>query len=150
MSQTLVAMFESLGAAAASATEKQDKWIVIDHAYTQLEAWSEHEYSQVLDHILALIEEFPELDYGGPGPFGEFIETQPVGRYSHQLAASLQRRPSVQVLGWLDRTMRMQRAQRIAQGGLERSAYIELLQAVMAHPLASADCREFAQLCLAD
>ena len=109
-----------------------------------------HDYPQVLARILALIEAFPELDYGGPGPFGSFIETQPVGAYSQALVASLARVPSVQVLGWLDRTMRMDAAQRAADGGLEAPAFAAVAQAVLAHPLTSADCQSFGRMCLDD
>lgn len=147
MEKALDLIFEELVGATQEATSKDDKWIIIDRAYAHLDDLSSHDYQQVLQRILALIEKYPELDYGGPGPFGSFLETQPVGAYSLELVASLQRQPSVQVLGWLDRTMRMDAAQRTADGGIEPSYYADVVTTVLQHPMASENCKSFARMC---
>jgi hypothetical protein len=148
MENELDSIFENIYMAAADAAAANDKWLVIDCTYRYVEDWPHYDYQEVLARILAVIEHFPELDYGGPGPFGEFIETQPIGAYAYQLAQSLQRRPSVQVLGWLDRTMRVDASVREAQGGLEDEEFIEVLTEVLEHPLASESCKAFARMCL--
>ncbi|PUE09358.1 hypothetical protein B9Z51_10780 [Limnohabitans sp. T6-5] len=148
MAKPLNSIFDDLLKAAQEAALKQDKWIIIDRAYAHLDDLSSHDYQQVLQRILALIEKYPELDYGGPGPFGSFLETQAVGAYSPQLVASLQRQPSVQVLGWLDRTMRMDESQRTADGGIEPSYYAEVVTTVLQHPMASENCKSFARMCV--
>ncbi len=148
MNKKLGLIFEDFLAAAEEAMSKQDKWIIIDRVYAHLDDLSSHDYQQVLQRILVLIEKYPELDYGGPGPFGSFLETQPVGAYSLELVASLQRQPSVQVLGWLDRTMRMDESQRTADGCIEPSYYAEVVTTVLQHPMASENCKSFARMCV--
>ncbi|WP_137935786.1 hypothetical protein [Chitinivorax sp. B] len=150
MNNDLDAIFAILTSAAADASAKYDKWIVIDSAYAQQTALSTHDYQQVLTHILTLIEQYPELDYGGPGPFGTLIEAQPVGAYSQQLLDSLHRQPSIQVIGWLNRTMRMDGSERSISGGVSEVDFTEALRMVLQHPLASEDCKSFAELCLTD
>ena len=148
MDKKLGLIFKDFLTAAEEATSKQDEWIMIDQAHAHLDDLSSHDYPQVLQRILTLIEKYPELDYGGPGPFGSFLETQPVGAYSLELVASLQRQPNVQVLGWLDRTMRMDASQRTADGGIEPSYYAEVVTTVLQHPMASENCKSFARICL--
>ncbi|MDF3835730.1 hypothetical protein P3W85_22675 [Cupriavidus basilensis] len=150
MNNTLDAIFAAIDMAATDATAKGDKWIVIDCVYGYLDKLETHDYQQVLACILALIEKYPELDYGGPGPFGTFIEGQPVGAYTPQLLDSLQRQPSSQVVSWLDRTMRMEEEEREKQGGTTPAQFARALKAVLLHPSVSEDCKSFAQMCLAD
>ncbi|WP_416052072.1 hypothetical protein [Cupriavidus basilensis] len=141
-------IFSNLDKAAAEARAQGDKWIVIDRIYEHLDALESQDYQEVLARILALIEKYPELDYGGPGPFGSLIERQPVGAYAAQLLASLKRQPSTQVVGFLDRMMRMDEAEREEQGGPTVAAFLDALNAVLRHPAADDGCREFAQMCL--
>ncbi len=144
-------VFDILLAAAAEANAQGDKWIVIDCAYEHLDALGDHDFDEVLAQILALVERYPELDFGGPGPFGGFIEQRPVDAYADQLLASLERQPSVQVVGWLDRIMRAKGARRKkAWAALPPARFALALAAVLRHPLASEDCKTFAQECLAD
>ena len=140
-------LFDDLLAAAEESTSKNDKWIVIDKACACASKWTLHDYQEVLDRILWLVEQFPHLDFGGPGPFGSFIETRPVGAYSRQLVDSLQRVPCTQVLGWLDRTMRMDASERRADGGLEPDAFAEVLKGILENSRASEDCKAFATAC---
>ncbi|WP_313915164.1 hypothetical protein [Tahibacter sp.] len=145
------AVFEILRAAAAEANAKGDKWIVIDCAYEHMDALGDHDFDEVLAQILALVERYPQLDFGGPGPFGDFIEREPVDAYADQLLASLERRPSVQVVGWLDRIMRAKcyRRQK-AWAAIPPSRFALAPEAVLRHPLAAEDCRSFSRECLAD
>lgn len=145
------AVFEILRAAAAEANAKGDKWIVIDCAYEHMDALGDHDFDEVLAQILALVERYPQLDFGGPGPFGDFIEQQPVDAYADQLLASLERQPSVQVVGWLDRIMRAEGCRRQkAWAAMPPSRFAVALEAVLKHPLAAEDCRSFVRECLAD
>jgi len=81
------------------AYEKGDKYIFIDPAYDitdELEAL-EKPYEAV-EPILRLIERCPDIDYGGPGPFGTFLEKtyrkDSGTRYEDLLLESLQRNPT--------------------------------------------------------
>ena len=71
--------------------------------------------------------------------------------YTPALLASLERQPSVQVIGWLDRTMGVdedfQRGDPSPVGPDEFSA---VLEKIITSPLASDGCKEFAQVCLND
>jgi hypothetical protein len=107
VSTTLEQLFSQFTSAAQAARDQQDKWLIIDPVYEHLETLQDAALEQVLPHILTLIETYPELDYGGPGPFGSLIEEHPMAAYTPALLASLERQPSVQVIGWLDRTMRV-------------------------------------------
>ena len=151
MSTTIEQLFSQFTRAAQAAQEQQDKWLIIDPVYEHLETLQAAALEQVLPHILTLIETYPELDYGGPGPFGSLIEEHPMAAYTPALLASLERQPSVQVIGWLDRTMGVdedfQRGDPSPVGPGEFSA---VLEKIIASPLASDDCKEFAQVCLND
>ena len=144
-------LFSQFHSAAQVASEQHDKWLIIDPVYEHLETLQASTLEQVLPHILALIEAYPELDYGGPGPFGSLIEEHPMAAYTPALLESLQRQPSVQVIGWLDRTMRVNEDfQRGDPNPVGAAEFAAVLKKVIDSPLASDDCKEFAQLCLKD
>jgi len=148
---TLEQLFSQFSSAAQAARDQQDKWLIIDPVYEHLETLQDAALEQVLPHILTLIETYPELDYGGPGPFGSLIEEHPMAAYTPALLASLERQPSVQVIGWLDRTMRVDEDfQRNDPNPVGAAEFAAVLQQIVDSPLASADCKEFAQICLKD
>ncbi|AIJ48741.1 hypothetical protein O987_23290 [Comamonas testosteroni TK102] len=151
MSTTLEQLFSQFTNAAQAARDQQDKWLIIDPVYEHLETLQEAALEQVLPHILTLIETYPELDYGGPGPFGSLIEEHPMATYTPALLASLERQPSVQVMGWLDRTMRVDEDfQRNDPNPVGAAEFAAVLRKIVDSPLASDDCKEFAQICLKD
>lgn len=82
MSTTLEQLFSQFTNAAQAARDQQDKWLIIDPVYEHLETLQDAALEQVLPHILTLIETYPELDYGGPGPFGSLIEEHPMAAYT--------------------------------------------------------------------
>ncbi len=151
MSTPIEELFSQFRSAAQAASEQHDKWLIIDPVYEHLETLQASALEQVLPHILALIEAYPELDYGGPGPFGSLIEEHPMAAYTPALLESLQRQPSVQVIGWLDRTMRVNEDfQRGDPNPVGAAEFAAVLKKVIDSPLASDDCKGFAQLCLKD
>ena len=151
MSTPIEELFSQFRSAAQAASEQHDKWLIIDPVYEHLETLQASALEQVLPHILALIEAYPELDYGGPGPFGSLIEERPMAAYTPALLESLQRQPSVQVIGWLDRTMRVNEDfQRGDPNPVGAAEFAAVLKKVIDSPLASDDCKGFAQLCLKD
>lgn len=151
LSTSIEELFSQFRSAAQAASEQHDKWLIIDPVYEHLETLQASALEQVLPHILALIEAYPELDYGGPGPFGSLIEEHPMAAYTPALLESLQRQPSVQVIGWLDRTMRVNEDfQRGDPNPVGAAEFAAVLKKVIDSPLASDDCKEFAQLCLKD
>lgn len=151
MSTSIEELFSQFRSAAQAASEQHDKWLIIDPVYEHLETLQASALEQVLPHILALIEAYPELDYGGPGPFGSLIEEHPMAAYTPALLESLQRQPSVQVIGWLDRTMRVNEDfQRGDPNPVGAAEFAAVLKKVIDSPLASDDCKGLAQLCLKD
>lgn len=151
MHTTIEALFSQFNTAAQAAQEQHNKWLIIDLVYEHVETLQTAALDQVLPHILALIEAHPELDYGGPGPFGSLIEEHPMAAYTPALLASLERQPSVQVIGWLDRTMRVDEDfQRESPNPVGPAEFAAVLAKIVDSPLASDDCKEFAQICLKD
>lgn len=151
MSSPLPALFATLHDCAAQALQQEDKWLVIDPIYAHLETLTAQPFEQVLPMILQLIETYPTLDFGGPGPFGSLIEEHPLAAYTPALLASLQRQPSVQVVGWLDRAMGAEGLGLPCGPNPVRPVdYTHALQQLIAHPLASEGCKAFAQDCLDD
>lgn len=151
MSASLSDLFAHFHACAAQALQQDNKWLVIDPVYDHMEQLTAQPLEQLLPRILQLIESYPTLDYGGPGPFGSLIEEHPLAAYTPALLASLQRRPSVQVMGWLDRAVRAEGLDLPCGPNPVRPAdYAAVLEQVLQHPLASEECKAFAQDSLDD
>ena len=75
--------------------------------------------------LLALMERFPQADFGTPGPLVRVLERQP--GYPEQLAASLERQPT-ELGAWM--------ANRLLNSKLtreERGAWLRRLTAVASH-----------------
>lgn len=150
-SSPLPALFATFHGCAAQALQQDDKWLIIDPVYEHMDLLAAQPLEQLLPHILQLIETYPTLDYGGPGPFGSLIEEHPMAAYTPALLASLQRQPSVQVMGWLDRCVRAEGMDLPGGPNPVRPAdYAAVLEQLAHHPLASAECKEFAAVCLED
>jgi hypothetical protein len=145
----LQGVFDTFDAAARAAREQDNKWLIIDCIYEHLDDLSIYDFHDVLARILALVERFPDLDYGGPGPFGSYIEEQPFRAYTPQLLTSLQRQPSTAVLGWLDRSMSVNDVQNgFGPNPVSREQFHALLAEIIRDSRADESCRSFAQLCL--
>ncbi|MET1079500.1 MAG: hypothetical protein ABWY06_15920 [Pseudomonas sp.] len=151
MHQYLHSLFETFAHAAAEARETGDKYRLIDRVYQQLDELALFPLPEVLGCILALIERFPELDYGGPGPFGTYIEEHRLSEYTPALLASIHRQPSIQTLGWLDRTMGVENFQNgLGTNPVSPAQFAQALEQVIAGTQATPACREFAESCLSD
>ena len=151
LSSPLPALFARFHDCAAQALAQDDKWLVIDPVYEHMELLAAQPLEQLLPHILQLVETYPMLDYGGPGPFGSLIEEHPMAAYTPALLASLQRQPSVQIMGWLDRCVRAEGLDLPGGPNPVRPAdYAAVLEQLLHHPLASDECKEFAQDSLED
>jgi hypothetical protein len=151
MPTTLNDLFAEFEPAAKAAQEQGDKYLIIDPIYEHLETLQAAPFDEVLPRILKLIETWPEADYGGPGPFGSLIEEHPMANYTPALAQSLLRQPSIQVIGWLDRTTRVDDDMRERDPNpVGNPEFAVVLRQVLVHPGASQDCKDFAQDCLND
>ena len=85
---------------------------------------------RVVPELLALMERFPQADFGTPGPLVHALECQP--GYPEQLAASLERQPT-ELGAWMANRLLNSRLPRD-----ERSAWLRRLTAVASHPKAAA------------
>jgi len=72
-----------------------DKYVFQDSAYDIMDELESLENPfEAVEPILRLIERSPHIDYGGPGPFGNFIEKFWHKGYEELLIESLQRKPT--------------------------------------------------------
>ena len=151
MDNYLDSLFESFSAAARDAQAKDDKYIIIDKVCEYLDELAVYPFAEVLAKILALIEAFPQLDYGGPGPFGTLIEQHRFADYTPALLASIGRQPSTQVIGWLDRTMMVEDFQN-GQGKnpVTPLQFAQCLRETLSGSQAATACKAFADICLKD
>ena len=151
MPTTLNDLFALFEPAAKAAQEQGDKYLIIDPIYEHFETLQAAPFDELLPRVLKLIETYPEADYGGPGPFGSLIEEHPMASYTPALAQSLLRQPSIQVIGWLDRTTRVDDDMRQRDPNpVGNTEFATVLRQVLVHPGASQDCKDFAQDCLND
>jgi hypothetical protein len=151
VSEYLEELFHEFDLSARKASNEGDKYIIIDRVYENFDDLSAFPFKEVLGKILELIERYPALDYGGPGPFGSFIEEHPTSEYAHELLDSLYRQPSTQVLGWLDRTMSDNDFQDDNAASPEvKQKYKACLLSVMSNPKTTSDCKDFASICVKD
>ena len=91
---------------------------------------------RVVPALLALIERYPQADFGTPGPLVHVLECQP--GYPEQLAASLERQPT-ELAAWMANRLLNSRLARE-----DRGAWLRRLTAVTSHPRADATVRESA------
>lgn len=151
MNNYLDTIFDDIRSSAKHALESNDKYIVIDKIYEYLEDFSAFDFQEILERILSTIEDYPSLDYGGPGPFGTFIEEQPFSCYTPSLLASLRRKPSTQVVGWLDRSIMDEDFQNgSGTNPVSAGDFASCLVEIISNSSASAECREFSDMCLSD
>jgi hypothetical protein len=147
----LHSLFDQLKYAANESRLTRDKWILIDKIYEKIDDLSIFPFQDVLQKILSLIEEYPDLDYGGPGPFGTFIEGHAFVDYTPALMESLTRQPSIQVIGWLNRSVLDGNFQNgSGNNPVTPKEFALQLYALLKHPLASQECKEFAEICFAN
>lgn len=86
------------------ANETGDKYEFIDPAYEINDELSEMENNfDAIEPILKLIERSPDIDYGGPGPLGHFLENHYKKGYEELLLKSIERKPTEFTLGLLHR-----------------------------------------------
>ncbi|KAF2509122.1 hypothetical protein [Flavobacterium foetidum] len=86
------------------ANETGDKYEFIDPAYEicdELEAMEDN--FNAIEPIFKLIERSPDIDYGGPGPLGSFMETHYKKGYEELLLQSIKRKPTEYTLHLLHR-----------------------------------------------
>lgn len=142
MSEYLDKLFAEFGDAAKEASEKEDKYIIIDRVHESLDDLSLFPFEDVLNRIVALVERFPELDYG---PFGLFIEEQKISEYMQPLLESLYRQPSTQMIGWLARAIHDNDFQdgNATPPDLPKK-FRECLQDVASNPKAGEECKDLA------
>jgi len=81
-----------------------DKYVFQDPAYNITDELEELEKPfEAVEPIMRLIERSPNIDYGGPGPFGSFIEKFSHEGYEELLIESLQRKPTNYTIFLLNR-----------------------------------------------
>ncbi|MFD1245086.1 hypothetical protein [Paralysiella testudinis] len=151
MSEYLENLFLEFHQAAQKARDADDKYIIIDRVYENIDDLSVFPFADVLNKIVALIEQYPELDYGGPGPFGSFIEEHKISEYSTTLLDSLYRQPSISIVGLLDRAAMendFQNGNPVPSDLPQK--FRECLEHVVSNPKTNESCREFAMTCLQD
>ncbi|EAA3799333.1 hypothetical protein DOQ73_24085 [Salmonella enterica subsp. enterica] len=150
METVLTNLFEELGAAAKQAQESGDNCIFDDRAYENAYLFSLFPFSDVLSKIINLVESFPEVDYGGSGVLGGFIEEHHPSKYAQALMDSLSRQPNEYFIGLLNVLVMdndFQDGRRLP--GLEfLREFHDCLRKVISDSKASQSCKEYAEDCL--
>lgn len=78
-----------------NADEQKDKYAFQDPAYELIDELEESENTfDFIEPIFLLIERSPEIDFGGPGPLGSFLENFYHKGYEEKLLESLKRKPT--------------------------------------------------------
>ncbi|RZL68008.1 MAG: hypothetical protein EOO93_04315 [Pedobacter sp.] len=86
------------------AEESGDKYDFIDPAYEVADELNGIENNfDAIEPILLIIERSPDIDYGGPGPLGSFLENHYKKGYEELLLKSIERRPTEFTLHLLHR-----------------------------------------------
>jgi len=86
------------------AKETGDKYDFIDPAYEVTDELNVMENNfDAIEPILLLIERSPDIDYGGPGPLGSFLENHYKKGYEELLLNSIERKPTEFTLHLLHR-----------------------------------------------
>jgi hypothetical protein len=85
-----------------------DKYAFQDPAYDIIDELEEFENPfEAVEPIFRLIERSPAIDFGGPGPFGTFLEQfykeNPPMNFEESLIESLKRKPTEYTIYLLDR-----------------------------------------------
>ena len=106
----------------AKADKSGDKNEFIDPAYDIIEKIEEKQNSfDAVKPILDLIERSPDIDYGGPGPLGSFLETfYNNSEYENLLETSVRQKPKAFNVFLLDRIIADKKNKK-------RDVYIQLL-----------------------
>lgn len=93
---------------------------------------------EALEPLFILIENSPDIDYGGPGPLGAFLESLAGAGYEEQLIASLYRKPTVYTLHLLDACM-------LDNNDSRQADYLFLMTEIAANPEHPANIRKEAR-----
>lgn len=95
MDTKILVIVEKLKSLINQAVIKDDKYQFIDPAYELIDELEECEHPfDAIKPIFELIETSPNIDYGGPGPLGSFMEEYYHEGYEEELVASLNRKPT--------------------------------------------------------
>lgn len=88
----------------ALADQEKDKYLFIDPAYEIIDEIGELGNAfDFVEPIFLLVERSPDIDFGGPGPLGSFLEKFYHNGYEDILVKSLQRKPKEYTIYLLER-----------------------------------------------
>ncbi|MGY3188067.1 hypothetical protein [Lysinibacillus sp. TE18511] len=86
------------------ADREKDKYLFIDPVYEIIDEIEELGYAfDFVEPIFLLVERSPDIDFGGPGPLGSFLEKFYHNGYEDILVKSLQRKPKEYTIYLLER-----------------------------------------------
>ncbi|BDD08087.1 hypothetical protein FUAX_05190 [Fulvitalea axinellae] len=121
-------ILEKLESLILKAHESGDKYDFIDDAYDLTDEIEERENNiEFVEPILKLIERSPNIDFGGPGPLGSFIELHYKKGYEEILVESLNRKPTEYTIFLLHRLIN-------DKANPKRKTYLELLKVIAENP----------------
>jgi|GEM_PF-134380 len=104
MNPSIISIVQQLEQYIQKAYQSGNKYDFIDPAYELcLELERLKEPFDAVEPILMLIEHSPDIDYGGPGPLGSFLESFYRKGYEEKLVESVTRKPTVYTIHLLER-----------------------------------------------
>ncbi|MCD2425805.1 hypothetical protein LQ567_23680 [Niabella pedocola] len=143
MHATIRWVIEQLNVHIRQAWQSGDKYDFIDPAAELCGMLERLETpGDALEPLFMLIENSPDMDYGGPGPLGAFLESLSGEGYEEQLIASLRRKPTVYTLHLLDACL-------LDNNDTGQATYLFLMTEIAAHTEHPGNIREEARAHLA-
>ncbi|WP_031301444.1 hypothetical protein [Sphingobacterium paucimobilis] len=104
MTEQIRSIIDRLETYIKKAEETGNKYDFIDPAYEATDELDELENNfDAVEPIFLLIERSPDIDFGGPGPLGSFLENYYKKGYEESLLASIERKPTEYTLHLLHR-----------------------------------------------
>lgn len=104
MTEQIIKVIDEIEAYIQTAEEADDASDYLEPISRIIEKLKELENnSEAIQPILELIERSPDIDYGGPGPLGHFLEQHSKKGYEELLLQSIDRKPTIYTLDLLHR-----------------------------------------------
>ena len=104
MTEQITTVIAQIEAYIQTAEEADDKWEYLEPISEIVDELIELENNfDAIQPILELIERSPDIDYGGPGPLGHFLERHTKKGYEELLLKSIDRKPTIYTLDLLHR-----------------------------------------------
>lgn len=136
MNASIYSIIQQLEIYIQKAHQSGNKYDFIDPAqelFIELEELENPE--EAIEPLFLLIERSPDIDYGGPGPLGQFLEAFEGGIYEEKLLESLQRKPTLYTIHLLDMLLQ-------DSNDPQQARYLDTMRTIAVNPVLPEDIRQ--------